>query len=93
MASALKAAVAVLAVLLLGLALNPGPESHREKLKQEIAARSQIAALLHIGNLAALASTYHTLGLASYTTINDRVVSYGAFGVVVIPDLAGAAGR
>lgn len=79
----------IVLALLLGAALatNPGAEAHRAKLKAEIAERSQIAGVLGIGGLAALVSTYHTLGVASYTTISDRVVSYGAFGLVVIPDL------
>jgi len=83
----LKAVLIILATVVLGSVLNPGPEAHREKLKAEIADRSQLAGLLGINKLAAVASTYHTLGLASYSTLNDRVVSYGAYGIVFIPNL------
>ena len=38
--------------------------------------------LFGLGALAAMASTYHPLGVASYTTVNDRTVSWGAFGMV-----------
>ncbi len=79
------------ALILLGaaFALNPGADAHREKLKSEIAARNQLAGALRIGNLAALASTYHSLGIASYSTIHDRKITLGAFGIVYVPDLAG----
>ena len=83
----LKATLILVVAVALGFVLNPGPEAHREKLKAEIAARSQLAGLLGINRLAAVASTYHTLGLASYSTLNDRLVSYGAYGIVFIPNL------
>lgn len=82
-----KFLIAVLVLLGVAFATNPGADSHRAKLKAEIAERSQIAGVLGLGGLAALVSTYHTLGVASYTTLNDKVVSYGAFGLVVIPEL------
>jgi hypothetical protein len=83
----MKAVIAVLVLLAAAFLLNPGADAHRDKLQREIAARSRIAGLLRLGNLAALASSYHTLGVASYSKINDRVVTYGAFGVVFVPDL------
>lgn len=83
----IKALVAVVMGLVVAFATNPGPEAHREKLKTEIAARSQLAALLRLGNLAAFVSEYHTLGVASYSTVNGRTVSYGALGIVFVPDM------
>ncbi len=44
------------------------------------------AAALGLGALAAFTSTYHPLGVASYTTVNGRTVSVGAFGMVVVLD-------
>jgi hypothetical protein len=82
-----KALVGVLVVLVLAFLLNPGPEAHRDKLKKEIAARSQVAAVLRIGDLAAFASNYRTLGVASYSEVNNKVVTYGAFGIVFVPNL------
>ena len=58
------------------------PEQHRAKIKAEIAQRSPLAGALGMGALAAFASTYHPLGVASYTTVNDKTVSWGAFGMV-----------
>jgi hypothetical protein len=76
-------AVVSLIVVALAFALNPSPEKHREEISKAMAARSPLAAVLGLGALTAFVSTYHPLGVASYTTVNDRVVSVGAFGVVV----------
>jgi hypothetical protein len=40
--------------------------------------------VLGIGALAAFVSTYHPLGVASYTTVDGRMLSVGAFGVVLV---------
>ena len=66
---------------LLGV-LNPSPDQHRAKIKEAIAERNQLAGMFGLGTLAAMASTYHPLGVASYTTVNDRVISVGALGMV-----------
>jgi len=78
------AVIGVLSVLVLALALNPSAEQHRAQIKTAIAERSPIAGALGIGSLTAFTSTYHSLGVASYTTANDKTVSVGAFGVVVV---------
>jgi hypothetical protein len=74
------------ALLLAGLAfaLNPSGEQHRARIKAAVAERSPIAGALGLGAAAALVTTYHDLGVASYTTIDDRVLSLGAFGVVYV---------
>jgi len=78
------AVIGVLSVLVLALALNPSAEQHRAQIKAAIAERSPIAGALGIGSLTAFTSTYHSLGVASYTTANDKTISVGAFGVVVV---------
>jgi len=70
--------------LMLAFALNPSPEKHRAKIKEVIAERSPVAGALGLGSLTAFTSTYHSLGIASYTTAGDRTVSYGAFGMVFV---------
>ena len=70
------------AIVALACVLNPSPDQHRAKIKEAIAERNQLAGLFGLGALAAMASTYHPLGVASYTTVNDRVVSIGALGMV-----------
>jgi len=75
-AGALTVALAVFA--------NPSPERHRASIKERVAQRSQLAALLRLGDLTAFVANYHSLGVASYTTANDRVLSIGALGVVFV---------
>jgi len=76
LAGALTVALAVVS--------NPSPERHRAKIKQHIAQRSQLAAVLRLGDLTAFVSNYHSLGVASYTTANDRTLSFGALGMVFV---------
>lgn len=64
--------------------LNPSPEQHRAKIRDTIAERSPLAGALGVGAITAFASTYHPLGVASYTTVNDKTVSIGAFGMVFV---------
>jgi hypothetical protein len=80
--SSLISAVVGAAIVALAFVLNPSPDQHRAKIRESIAERNQLAGMLGLGALAALASTYHPLGVASYTTVNDRTVSVGALGVV-----------
>ena len=79
--SLVSAAVA----LSLAFLLNPSPERHRLKIKDAIADRSPMAGALGVGSFAAFASTYHSLGVASYTTAGERTVSLGALGMVFVP--------
>lgn len=74
------------AVLALAFVLNPSPERHRNKIREAVAERSPVARVLGIGSLTAFASTYHSLGVASYTTAGDRTLSYGLLGVVFVAD-------
>lgn len=77
----------VLAVLvLLAIVLNPSPERHREQIRETLGERSPIARVLGLGSLAAFASSYHSVGLASYTKAGDRTLSVGAFGMVFVND-------
>lgn len=78
--SAIVAAAATAAAFL----LNPSPEQHRASIKAAIAERSPLAGALGIGALTAFTSTYHPLGVASYTTVDERVVSVGALGMVFV---------
>jgi hypothetical protein len=65
--------------------LNPSADSHRAKIKQSVAERSQLAGWLRLGDLTAFVSSYHSLGLASYTTANKKVLTIGALGYVYVP--------
>lgn len=81
-----NSAIVAASVLALAFILNPSPDRHRAKIKEVIEERSQLAGVLGIGSLTAFASTYHSLGVASYTTVNERTISFGAFGMVFVSD-------
>jgi hypothetical protein len=72
------------AVLALAVVSNPSPEKHRETIREAVSERSPLQALLGVGKLTAFVSNYHSLAVASYTTVNDKVVSIGAFGMVFV---------
>ena len=82
----LRALLILAALLFLAVVLNPGPEKHRARISEVIAQRSQLERLLGIGQLTSFASRYHSLGLASYTTVNDKITSFGACGMVFVTD-------
>lgn len=85
----LVASAVVIAVLVaLAVSLNPGPEEHRAKIREVVVQRSPVAGLLGLGALTAFTSTYHPLVVASYTTVNGRTLSIGAFGAVFVLDSA-----
>jgi hypothetical protein len=80
----LTLAIVLVAVLLLAVVLNPSPERHRARIKETVGERSPLSRLLGVGSLAAFASSYHSLGLASYTTAGDRTLSFGVLGMVFV---------
>ena len=87
MSKALIRTVAVVAVAIaLAALLNPSPERHREKIREATGERSQVARVLGLGSLKAFASSYHSLGVASYTTAGEKTLSVGAFGLVFVRD-------
>lgn len=85
MLKSMKTLIAVAIAIALAFALNPSAEKHRDKIKTAIAERSQIERILGIGQLTSFVSTYHSLGVASYTTVNEKVTSIGVFGMVFVP--------
>lgn len=71
------------AAFVAAIASNPSAERHRDAIKQATSERSPVAGALGLGALKALVSTYHTVGVASYTTSSGgHVLSMGAFGAV-----------
>ncbi len=84
MRNLIRTVVAVLALVGVAALLNPSPEAHRARIKEKVAERSPLAGLLRLGDLQAFVSSYHSVVVGSYTTANDRVLSVGAFGLVVV---------
>lgn len=79
-----RIAIATAAALILAFVLNPSPERHRAKIREVIAERSPIAGALGVASLTAFASTYHSLGIASYTTAGEKTLSVGVLGMVFV---------
>lgn len=79
-------AVLVVAALVLGLMLllNPSAERHRDTIRDTVNTRSPLEGALGVGQIAAFMSRYHSLGLLSYTTVNDRIKSVGLLGAVMV---------
>lgn len=75
-----------LLLLVLAFALNPSPEQHRAKIKAEVSNRSLLAGALGLGALQAFVSSYHSLGVLSYTKMGDKTLSFGVFGMVFVLD-------
>jgi hypothetical protein len=82
----LSSVVTIIVLVALAFVLNPSPERHREKIKEAIAERSPLAGALGVGAVTAFVTNYHSLGVASYTKVGDRVVSVGVFGMVFVSD-------
>lgn len=81
-----RSTVAIVVVVALAALLNPSAEQHRTRIKEAAGERSPVARVLGLGSLAAFASSYRSLGVASYTTAGERTMSVGAFGMVFVPN-------
>ncbi len=86
MTPAIKAAAMAGAIAAAAFALNPSAEKHRNQIKASVAERSPLAGILGVGALTAFASNYHSLGVASYTSIQEKTVSFGFLGMVFVLD-------
>lgn len=86
MSKAILSAVVAAAVTAAAFLLNPSPEQHHAKLQAAIAERHPLASALGLGVLTTLTSQYHSLGIVSYTSAEDKTLSVGALGMVwVVP--------
>ena len=74
--------VIALATVVLSMALNPSGERHRTALREAVSERSPIAGALGLGALTSLVTEYHSIGIASYTVLDDHVMTVGAMGLV-----------
>lgn len=74
------------AIVAAAVAFNPSAQKHRNQIKESIAERSPLAGILGVGALAAFASNYHSIGVASYTSIRGKTISFGFLGMVFVID-------
>lgn len=84
MANFLRGVVVAVVVVLVAALTNPSPERHRAKIKATLSDRSPLSGLLGVSAFTAFASSYHSLGVASYTESDDKLLSWGAFGYVYV---------
>jgi hypothetical protein len=68
--------------------LNPTHEQHREQIRQSVTDHNALAGVLGFGTLKALATSYHSFGVVSWTTMGKHTVSVGALGMVFIVEHA-----
>ena len=80
----ISSAVVIAVIVAIAALTNPSADRHREAIRKEVAERSALERVLGVGVLKAFASSYRSLGVASYTVVNDRTVSVGAFGIVYV---------
>lgn len=73
----------VVGLVALAVVSNPGKARHGAAIQSDMQKRHPVASLLGAGRLASAVADYHSLGVASYTTIDDKVATVGAFGFVV----------
>ncbi|MBM4202539.1 MAG: hypothetical protein FJ194_00110 [Gammaproteobacteria bacterium] len=78
--AALAGAVVTAAVFL----LNPDVDAYREAIKAQTAVDNPLAAAIGLGTLKGLAIEYHSIGVASWTTRENEVITWGALGNVWI---------
>ena len=86
MSKSVNLLLVVAGLVVLAVALNPSPQRHRTRIRETVAERSQLERVLGVGQLAAFASRYHSVWVGSYTTVNDKVMSVGAFGMVFVAE-------
>ena len=78
--------LAAAGLVLLMLLLNPGADRHREALREASRERSPLESALGLGQVRAFLAEYHSLGLASYTTVGGETASVGVLGLVLVMD-------
>lgn len=76
------AAVLASAVTAGAFLLNPTLEQHQAKIRAAVAEHQPLAGALGLGLLKSWTAHYHSLGIASYTTDEEHLLSVGALGVV-----------
>jgi hypothetical protein len=81
--SGLRDLLLLFAFLAIGVLANPDKAKHDQIIRQQVRNQSPIASIFGAGRLASWVADYHSIGIASYTTIDGKVVTMGAFGIVI----------
>lgn len=86
MTKTVKIIAAVCIIVFAAVLSNPSAERHRHQITESFSERSPLADLLGLGAVTAFVSNYHSIGVASYTSVHGNVVSIGLFGMVFVLD-------
>jgi hypothetical protein len=78
-----RALFVVLGVVAVAIVANPDKSRHDEVIRNRVADNHPIASLIGAGRLTSMMAQYHSIGVASYTTLDNQVATVGAFGIVV----------
>lgn len=81
--SSSRAIIFVLAIIALAALSNPPKQRHDKVIREQVRKSHPVLSLFGGGRLASWVAGYHSVGIASYTTIDNEVVTFGAFGIVV----------
>lgn len=82
--SYLRTAAIIVAVVVAAVAFNPDEARHDRAIRDDVASRSSVANVLGGGRVMGWLTRYHSVGIASYTEVDDKVISVGAFGLVYV---------
>jgi len=80
----LKSLLVLAIAVVLAFVSNPSADRHRDKIKETLSQRNQLSQVLGLGALTAFVSNYHSVGVGSYTVVNGKLVSVGAYGMVFV---------
>lgn len=79
-----RTAVIFVAAVVAAFVLNPDEARHDRAIRDDVASRSSVASVLGGGRVMGWLTRYRSVGVASYTEVDGKVVSVGAFGLVFV---------
>ena len=82
--SYLRTAAIIVAAVVAAVAFNPDEARHDRAIRDDVARQSSVASMLGGGRVMGWLTRYHSVGVASYTEVDDKVISVGAFGLVFV---------
>ena len=74
----------ILLIVLIAVLTKPGFEKHKQKIKDEFKGKNPVLGTLGGGKVYSELVDYHNIYVFSYTTIQDKTVSFGVFSMVFV---------
>lgn len=82
--SSIRTAAIIVAAVVAAFLLNPDEARHDRAIGDDVARQSSVASMLGGGRVMGWLTRYHSVGVASYTEVDGKVISLGAFGLVYV---------